>query len=96
MKNAYRIALVFVMLGLSLAITTSAMACKAAGKDKHVGVIIDLNDKAGTFTVKDEETEKPITFQATPAQLEELKKKYHVIVSYKEQDGKLIALEFHS
>jgi Cu/Ag efflux protein CusF len=72
------------------------MACKAAGKDKHVGVVMNIDQKTGTFTIRDAETDHPMTFQATAKQLQELKLKDQVMVSYKEQDGKLIALDIHS
>ncbi len=96
MKRAYWIAVVFLMFGLLLSMTTSVMACKAAGKDKHVGVVMSIDQKAGTFTIKDAETEHLMTFQATAKQLQELKIKDQVMVSYKEQDGRLIALDIHS
>ena len=96
MKRVYWIAVVFLMFGLLFSMTTSAMACKAAGKDKHVGVVMNIDQKAGTFTVKDAETQNLVTFQATAKQLEEVKIKDQVMVSYKEQDGKLIALDIHS
>ena len=95
MKRVYWIAVVFVMFGL-LSVTTSAMACKAAGKDKHMGVVMSIDQKTGTFTVKDAETQNPVTFQATAEQLKEVKIKDQVMVSYKEQDGKLVALDIHS
>jgi hypothetical protein len=95
MKIAYWIAATFLMFGL-LGMTTSAMACKAAGKDKHVGAVMNIDQKTGTFTIKDAETEHLMTFQATAKQLDELKIKDQIMVSYKEQDGRLIALDIHS
>lgn len=96
MKRVYWIAVVLLMFGLLLSMTTSAMACKTAGKDKHVGVVMSIDQKAGTFTIKDAETRHLMTFQATAKQLQELKIKDQVMVSYKEQDGKLVALDIHS
>lgn len=96
MKRLYSIAVMFFMFGLLLGITTSAIACKAAGKDKHVGIVMNIDQKTGTFTIKDAETENPMTFQATTEQLRELKMKDQVMVSYKEKDGKLIAVDIHS
>jgi hypothetical protein len=95
MKRVHLVAVVFLMFGL-LSMTTSAMACKAAGKDKHVGIVMNIDQKTGTFTIKDAETENPMTFQATTEQLRELKMKDQVMVSYKEKDGKLVAVDIHS
>ena len=96
MKRMHWIAIVLLMFGLLSSMTTSAMACKAAGKDKHVGVVMNIDQKTGTFTIKDAETEHLMTFQATAEQLRELKMKDQVMVSYKEKDGKLVALDVHS
>jgi hypothetical protein len=96
MKRGYLVAVVFLALGLFVGMSKSAMACKAAGKDKHVGVVMNIDQKAGTFTMKDAETQHLLTFQATAAQMEELKIKDQVMVSYKEKDGKFIALDIHS
>jgi len=96
MKRMHSIAVVFLAVGLLLGMTTSAMACKAAGKDKHVGVVMKIDPAAGTFTIRDAETEHLMTFQATGKQLQELKVKDQVMVSYKEQDGKLVAVDIHS
>lgn len=96
MKKVYWIAVVLLMFGLLLSMTTSAMACKAAGKDKHVGVVMSIDQTTGTFTIKDAETQHLMTFQATAKQLQELKIKDQVMVSYKEQDGKRVALDIHS
>jgi len=57
---------------------------------------MSIDQKTGTFTVKDAETQNPVTFQATAEQLKEVKIKDQVMVSYKEQDGKLVALDIHS
>jgi len=96
MKRVYWIVIVFLMFGLLSSMATSAMACKAAGKDKHVGVVLNIDQKTGTFTIKDAETEHLMIFQATAEQLKELKMKDQVMVSYKEKDGKLVAIDIHS
>ena len=95
MKRMHLIVVAFILFGM-LSVTTSAMACKAAGKDKHVGMVTNIDKKTGTFTIKDAETDLPMTFQATDDQLRELKMKDQVMVSYKEKDGKLVALDIHS
>jgi len=96
MRTVHSIVAVFLAFGLLLSMTTSAVACKAAGKDKHVGVVTNIDQKTGTFTIKDAETLHLMTFQATVKQLQELKIRDQIMVSYKEQDGKLIALDIHS
>lgn len=71
-----------------------AWACSAAGDKKHVGMVTAINAKKHTFTIRDAETRKPITFAATSEILADLKKaKGRVMVNYEEDiDGELKAV----
>jgi hypothetical protein len=96
MKRVYTIVVGALVFGLLWGTAVSSMACKAAGKNKHVGVVMNIDQKAGTFTIKDAETQHLLTFQATGKQLQEIRTKDQVMVSYKENGGRLIALDIHS
>lgn len=71
-----------------------AWACSAAGDKKHVGTITAIDNKQQTFTIRDAETRKAITFAATSEILADLKKaKGRIMVSYEEDiDGELKAV----
>lgn len=71
-------------------------ACQSAGPNKHVGAITAIDAKAKTFTIQDAETNHPMTFEATDKVLRELKLQDRVLVGYKEEDGRMIAVDVHS
>jgi len=71
-------------------------ACKSAGPNTHVGSVTTIDAKAKTFTIQDAETDQPMTFAATDTILKELKIKDRVMVGYKEERGKMVAVEVRS
>ena len=75
---------------------TTAWACKSAGPNKHVGSVTAIDAKAKTFTIRDAETDHPMTFEATDKILNEIKINDRVMVGYKEEAGKMIAVDIHS
>ena len=80
-------------------VTTSiqdAWACKSAGPNKHIGGVTMIDAKAKTFTIRDAETDHPMTFEATDKILQEIKVGDRVMVGYKEEAGKMIAVDVHS
>jgi len=82
--------------GLSMSATESAFACSVAGPNKHVGQVTAVNTKAGTFTILDAETRKPIVFAASANMIKDAAKaKGSVMVSYEQSDGKMIAKDIH-
>lgn len=86
---------VAVMLAVYLGSTSvpAALACRSAGPDKHVGSVTAIDSQAATFTLRDAETGRSLTFQVAPELLERLKLNKQVVVRYREQDGVLTALE---
>jgi len=81
---------------LTLATALPALACSMAGPDKHVGQVTAVDTKAGTFTVMDAETRKPITFFASSSIIRDAKKSHgSVMVSFETFDGKLVAKDIH-
>jgi hypothetical protein len=71
-------------------------ACKSAGPNTHVGSITTIDAKARTFTIQDAETDQPMIFSATDTILKELKVKDRVMVGYKEDKGKMVAVDVRS
>jgi len=89
----------FIWLGfISLMLTGAgqAMACSAAGPDKHVGSVTAVDQQAGTFTILDAEKRTPITFVASKQVLSyAAAAKGEVIVRFEQADGGLVAREVH-
>ncbi|MBI3611319.1 MAG: hypothetical protein HY204_11560 [Nitrospirae bacterium] len=92
MKNR-SIVLVAVLAVFLLGSVTAIWACKSAGPNKHVGSVMAIDAKAKTFTIRDAETDHLMTFEATDKILKELKVKDRVMVGYKEENGKMIAVD---
>jgi Cu/Ag efflux protein CusF len=72
------------------------LACKSAGPNKHIGIITSVDAGGKTFTLRDAETDHLMTFAVTEKILQDLKVEDRVMVSFKEEDGKLIAVDIHS
>jgi hypothetical protein len=68
-----------------------SLACDAAGPNTHVGVVTAVDAAKKTFTLKDAQTGKPLTFAATPEQLQGLRVKDEVSVVYAAEGEKLRA-----
>ncbi|HUK55715.1 MAG TPA: hypothetical protein VLY20_03570 [Nitrospiria bacterium] len=95
MKN--RTFLMMAILTMFLAgSAASGWACKSAGPGRHVGSITAIDAKAKTFTIEDAETDQPMTFAATDTILENLKVKDRVMVGYKEEKGRMVAVDVRS
>jgi len=87
---------IMAVAGLAVFSATPVFACSAAGPGKHVGQVSAVDAKAGTFTIMDAETGKPIVFAASSGIIKDaLQAKGSVMVSYKKADGKLQAQDIH-
>lgn len=72
---------------------TSAMACESMGPNAHMGQVTAVDTSKGTFTIKDAESNSPITFSASSDIINGLKDaKGMVKVNYEEQGEILTAL----
>lgn len=89
MKNRFIIALVAVGLALS----TPAFACKSAGPDKHVGVVISINLLTHTLVLKDAETGEKMTFFAEEQLIKPLQPNQNAIVTYKNSEQGMVATQ---
>jgi hypothetical protein len=61
-----------VLLTAILAAPAVVWACSAAGPNKHVGMLMNVDAATNTFTMLDAETNQPITFLADEAIIEGL------------------------
>jgi len=67
-------------------------ACDALGPNRHVGVVTQIDPKAGTFTIIDAQRETPMTFTAQQKILDALKLDSEVIVTFR-MDGQHMKAE---
>lgn len=87
---------VVVLAVFVLGSVSTTWACKSAGPNKHVGNVTAIDAKAKTFTIRDAETDHPMSFEATDKILKDLKVSDRVMVGYQEEKGKMIAVEVQS
>lgn len=81
-----RVSLLLLAATLALA-PLYTWACSSAGDSKHIGLVTSIDQKAKKFTIKDAETQGPITFTTTDEIINSLKNhKGRVLVNY-EKDG---------
>jgi hypothetical protein len=76
--------------------SATGWACKMAGDHKHVGVVTNVDQVAGTFTIRDAETNKPIVFSASREMLSNAKHAQgQVMVSYENRAKQLVAVDLN-
>lgn len=94
MKN--RMLVPMIVASMLLLGSASALACSAAGPNKHVGPITSIDSKGGFFTILDAQTQQPISFTASKEILDKAAKtKGTVTVNFKDDKGKLTAKDIH-
>ena len=96
MKKGAIVSGFFMLAVWVLGSVTASWACKSAGPNKHVGQITAIDAKADTFTIRDAETDHSMTFEATDKILKDLKVNDRVMVGYKDDVGKMIAIDVRS
>ncbi|MBI5449736.1 MAG: hypothetical protein HY940_00095 [Gammaproteobacteria bacterium] len=57
--------LLLLVLLCPLLMSPVAHACSAAGPNAHIGTVIAVDNSAGTLTLLDQETGRPITLRAS-------------------------------
>ena len=77
--------------GFIFGLSSYALACKAMGTNKHVGVIQSINQDAKTFSIIDAETGKRMDFDASSEIIEKIKVELRVIVTFRMKGEVLIA-----
>ena len=86
-----------VFAGFLFALVTmsgSVLACGGENSGKHIGNITAVNQNGGTFTIRDMESNSPITFKANSEIMTAVTgASGHVMVNYEENDeGALVAV----
>ncbi len=73
---------------------SSVLACGGEASGKHIGSMIKVNTTKSTFTIRDAETNSPITFNADEDIMAEVKDvRGRIMVNYEENDeGALTAV----
>ena len=82
------------LLASSLLASGTALACDAMGPASHMGQLMSVNEAQSTFTIRDAQTQSPITFTANDEIITGLKgASGSVMVKFeKEDDGNLNAV----
>lgn len=70
-SKMFNVALMSAVLSLA---SGAALACGGANSGKHVGNVTSINPDGKTFTIRDAETSKSITFKADADIIKGLKK----------------------
>jgi len=72
---------------MSLIISTNVFACGGEASGKHIGSVLKVNAGNSTFTIRDAETNSPITFNADKSIMGEIKNASgRIMVNYEEND----------
>lgn len=89
-KKLIQTSALVVILGFT---ANAAMACGGEASGKHIGSMLQVNADKSTFTIRDMETNSPITFNANQEIMSEVQKASgRVMVNYEENDeGALVA-----
>lgn len=73
------------------ALSTPALACKSAGPNKHVGVIVSISLKEHLLVLKDAETGEEMTFKAAEQLIKPVQPNQNAIVTYEITDKGMVA-----
>jgi hypothetical protein len=83
-----RTTLALTLLTASLFTSSAALACDAMGKSTHMGQLMSVDATQKTFTIRDAQSQSPVTFTANSDILTGLKDASgNIMVNYEEQDG---------
>ena len=75
------------LASLLLLASSGVFACGGEASGKHIGSVLDVNTSNSTFTIKDAETNSPITFKATANIMNEVSQASgRIMVNYEEDD----------
>lgn len=75
----------------SLLVLPTTQACSALGPNTHLGMVSAIDVKKQTFTLIDAETQRPITFTATPTQLNAIQSSQRITVTFEKSANALRA-----
>ncbi len=87
-RNTLRNTLAFTLLTASLFVSSTAFACDSMGPSTHMGQLMSIDATKNTFTIKDAQSQSPITFAANSDILTGLKgASGSIMVNYEENDA---------
>ena len=76
------------LLFTSLFASSTTLACDAMGKSAHMGQLMSVDAAQKTFTIRDAQSQSPVTFTANNEILAGLKDASgSIMVNYEEKDG---------
>jgi hypothetical protein len=84
-----KITTLFILMGLVL--SYPALACKSAGPNKHVGVIVSINLKEHTLILKDAETGEEMTFKAAEQLIKPVRPNQEAVVTFEKTEKGMVA-----
>lgn len=79
------------MIFAGLAFSTPVLACKSAGPNKHVGVIVSINVLERILVLKDAETGEEMTFKAAEQLIKTVHPNQEAVITYETTDKGMIA-----
>ena len=78
----------FTLFTASLFVSGATFACDAMGPSKHMGQLMTINTEKSTFTIRDAQSQSPVTFNANSDILTGLKgASGSIMVNYEENDA---------
>ena len=81
------------LLTASLFVSGTALACDSMGTNKHMGQLMSVDNTQKTFTIRDAQSQSPVTFTANNEILTGLKEASgSIMVNYEETDDGLNAV----
>ena len=90
MNKIHQFALGVIVLAIS-SVSIPTWACDAMGPNRHVGVITQIDPKAGMFTIIDAQMRKPMNFTADKKLLDGLQVNRNVIVTFRMVGERMMA-----
>jgi hypothetical protein len=78
----------FTLFTASLFVSGATFACDAMGPSKHMGQLMTIDNEKNTFTIRDAQSQSPVTFTANSDILSGLKDASgSIMVNYEENDA---------
>jgi hypothetical protein len=90
MYKVHQLVLSVIVLAIS-SVSSPTWACDAMGPNRHVGVVTQIDSKAGTFTIIDAQRRTPMTFIAGKKLLDGLPLNRNMIVTFRMAGERMMA-----
>ena len=80
-----------VLLATLLFHSVPASACKSAGPNKHVGVVLSVNIQDHVIVIKDAENGDKMSFKAAQPLLKDIRVNQEVVITFEKNGTEMIA-----